>query len=227
VTLRDTSSGAPPVTNPSSLTDLVLDKGTEEIITCLFSSSPARALPLQRLSVRDASCLPLIVAAAPTLRYLRIGSPATKTVPVLSPESIPSLPSLRSFELEGDSDFADPTWLRETVTSILRCKPPGESSDSESASRPLEEIVITYLPAWKYTRPGFVYGNFLAEMDRTLSSHVPVPQLRWRLRFVGGGREDRFARLVDFIGPQMPRLDVAGRLAFESYEPRHWTDEFL
>ncbi|KAJ7346370.1 hypothetical protein DFH08DRAFT_961802 [Mycena albidolilacea] len=123
VTLQDNSSGAPPVTNPSSLTDLVLDKGTEDIITCLFSSSPARALPLQRLSVRDASCLPLIAAAAPTLRYLRIGSPVTKTDPLLSLESIPSLPSLRSFELEGDSDFADPAWVRDTITSILHCKP--------------------------------------------------------------------------------------------------------
>jgi hypothetical protein len=162
-----------------------------------------------------------------TLRYLRIGSPVTKTDPLLSLESIPSLPSLRSFELEGDSDFADPAWVRDAITSILCCKPRDHNSNFESASRPLEEIVITYLPAWKYARPRFIYGDFLAEMDRTLSSHVSVPRLRWRLRFVGGGREDRFARLVDLIGAWLPRLGAADPLCFESYEPRHWNDEFL
>ncbi|KAJ6540772.1 hypothetical protein B0H19DRAFT_1078171 [Mycena capillaripes] len=101
VSLRETISA--PVYLPS-VTDLVLDNGTQDI-SRLFSPS-GHAPSLRRLSVREGLDLPLVSAAARTLEYLRFGSPTTEkdADPPSSAQSVPLFPFLRSFEIEADFD---------------------------------------------------------------------------------------------------------------------------
>ncbi|KAJ6454124.1 hypothetical protein C8R45DRAFT_627465 [Mycena sanguinolenta] len=216
VTLRDITDAVPGQTCRSSITDLVLDQGTQDISRLL--SPPGYSLPLRRLTVRDG--LSLIPPAARTLYYLRIGAPTD--TPSLDWTTAFTFPSLISFEIETVFEDCPEAWMRDSITAILRSKAQGGQE-----SRYLEEIVITYLPIWEHTFPGDLYTVFLGQLDDALSSHIPHPRLRWRLRFVGTGREDRFATLVGFITAQMPVMDALGRLNFETYEPNKWTDEFL
>ncbi|KAF7369584.1 hypothetical protein MVEN_00289100 [Mycena venus] len=224
VALQDTTAQNPPPARLLLITELSLDNGTGDISTLL--SHEGHAPPLRHLSVHyGLATLPLIIGAARSLEYMRFGSPATEIDPI----SIPPLPSLRSFEIEVDFDQHAAPWVRDALAAILRSKlnPPG-GAVLASPSCPLEEITITYLPVWESPPPSSsAYIEFLAQLDRTLSSLARTPRLRWRLRFVGTGREVRFARLVGFIAEHMPQMDALDRLVFETYEPKKWNGEFL
>ncbi|KAF8191867.1 hypothetical protein K438DRAFT_1935176 [Mycena galopus ATCC 62051] len=218
VTLRSDCSPDPAL--PSMpITELVLDKGTTDV-SDLFAAQ-GYAIPLHRLTFHDG--YPLVAAAAPTLHHLRIGTPSI-SARGLEWQSVTSLPSLISFDIEVGFEDRTEAWVRDALTSIMRAKVPAGSG---SRFRHLEEIVITYLPMWEYTPPGEAYGHFLEHIDTAISSLVPHPRLRWRLRFVGTGREERFLDLATFIVGQMPLLDALDRLTFETYEPSKWNDEFL
>ncbi|KAJ7441330.1 hypothetical protein B0H11DRAFT_2096546 [Mycena galericulata] len=210
------------LTDPPSVTELVLDRGTQWISDLL--STPEYALhtrELRRVSVRYGLGLPLLIATAPTLYHIRVGSPAMTTDDCS--QSLPPLPSLRSFEIESAFKARTAPWVSDTINAILASR--SISGTDEDAPR-LEQLTITYRPAWDWTIPGGPYALFLEALDRQVTNHGPSLRLRWRLRFVGVGREDRFEMLRAFIELHMPQLNTMDRLSFETYEP-NWRDEFL
>ncbi|KAJ6592567.1 hypothetical protein B0H19DRAFT_1088045 [Mycena capillaripes] len=205
-----------------AVTDLVLDKGTNDILEALTPpENAAYTSSLRRLSIRFGTDLPSLVAATRNLQHIRIGSPITSETQGPTPRlnSLPPLPFLTSFELELDYGDHSAEWVNDAISAILRAKDGPESLH-------LKEITITYHPMWEWSYPDDDYAAFLTRLDERLSSHSSCPRLQWRFRFVGVGREERFDLLNAFTEQHMTRLDAMGHLIFETYEP-HWRDEFL
>ncbi|KAJ6592578.1 hypothetical protein B0H19DRAFT_1055285 [Mycena capillaripes] len=204
-----------------AVTDLVLDKGTKDILEALTpTEQTVYTSSLRRLSMRFATGLPLLVAAARTLQHIRIGSPITSESQDPTPRlnSLPSLPFFTSLELELDYKDHSAEWVNDTIVAILRAK-------DEPEFLHLKEIIITYLPVWHWNSPNDGYVAFLTSLDQRLSSHSPCPCLRWRVRFVGAGREEHLNMLSAFTEQHMARLHAMGHLVFETYEPL-WRDGF-
>ncbi|KAJ6526520.1 hypothetical protein DFH09DRAFT_1285909 [Mycena vulgaris] len=185
---------------PPSLVDLVLDAGTGSVSELLVD-------PEHSAHTRD-------------LRRISTWIP----------------PALLSFEIELEFSDRAESWVSDTILAILASKRPSSSpssppsstpSDSDPAPHPLRELTITYLPQWSYSPAGSEYADCLTALDGWLAAHRTVPHLRWRIRFVGVGRAERFARLREFIEEHLPRLAVMQRVDFETYEPPSWEGGFM
>ncbi|KAJ7453795.1 hypothetical protein FB451DRAFT_1373679 [Mycena latifolia] len=109
-------------------------------------------------------------------------------------------------------------WAVEIMSLALGSKWKSHSSN-------VEEITLTYRPSWSTERPDEKYASPRAQMEQLVLHRQPHPHLRWRIRFVGARREERFIVLSDFIKQKMPRLQEMGLLAFETYKP-DWSGGF-
>ncbi|KAJ7116531.1 hypothetical protein C8R44DRAFT_792771, partial [Mycena epipterygia] len=213
--------------HPPSVNDLVLDEYTLGICNKLLRPEyAAHIADLRRVSVRYGFCMLIVHRKAGTLQHIRIGAPMPKpksplvgspqSPPVFRLSSLPPLTSLLSFDIQVNFNERLAEWISHTITTILDSKRQPKCCN-------LEEVTITYLPEWSWITPGDSYATFLTALDGWISTHTPCPRLRWRIRFVGTGREERFAMLTAFIADHMPRVDSLDCLVFDTYEP-NWND---